>query len=129
MSRFVLCGIIAISLVGCHQAHNVAVTGVARPKIDEDAVRYYVSPPAHYLVVGVIAAEAHQFTPHGRKSNLLQELREAAAEVGANGVLLDPAQVSLPSGQLIDKPLSADAVELFLNTDENLHATAIYVEN
>lgn len=111
----------------CHQAHEVAITGAARPKIDEDDVRFYVTAPAHYEPIGAISAEAHQFTRSGRISNLIQELRGGAAEVGANGVLLDKSQVTVPPDMMTSKPFTSEGAEALLNTDENLRGEAIYV--
>lgn len=114
-------------VLGCHQAHEVAVTGKARPKIDEDDVKFYVVAPLKSERVAYITAVAHQFTTSGRQSNLIQELSEGAAEVGANGVLLDTSQVSMPADLMNSAPLTPKGAQAVLNTDENLRAEAIYV--
>ncbi|HEX7964538.1 MAG TPA: hypothetical protein VF651_02365 [Gammaproteobacteria bacterium] len=114
-------------VLGCHQAHERAVTGKTRPQIDEDEVRFYVVAPIKSENVGYVTAEAHQFTHSGRVGNLIQELRSGAAEVGANGVVLDRSQVSMPSELMTSAPLTSDGAEAVLNTDENLRAQIIYV--
>lgn len=114
-------------LLGCHQAHEMAVSGKTRPKIDEDDVKFYVVAPLKSENVAYITAEAHQFTRSGRVSNLIQELRSGAAEVGANGVVLDRSQVALPDNLMNSAPMTSDGAEAVLNTDENLHAQVIYV--
>lgn len=118
---------ILLFVFGCHQAHEVAVTGKVRPKIDEDDVKFYVIAPLKSERVAYITAVAHQFTTSGRKSNLIQELGEGAAEVGSNGVLLDPSQVSMPAELMNSAPLTPKGAQAVLNTDENLRAEAIYV--
>jgi len=127
-ARQALLSIATLLLVcGCHQAHDVAVTGKVRPKIDDDDVKFYVVAPLKSERVAYITAVAHQFTTSGRQSNLIQELSEGAAEVGANGVLLDPSQVSMPADVMNSAPLTPKGAQAVLNTDENLRAEAIYV--
>ncbi|MBU6509101.1 MAG: hypothetical protein KGQ73_02830 [Gammaproteobacteria bacterium] len=120
--------ILSMLLTGCfffHQGHQTIITGIVRPKIDDDDVRFFLSPPARYEVIAIITAQAHQMTRNNRINDMLDEFRKGAAGVGANGVLLDASQVAVlpgtPSG-----PYSQDSVVGFLNTDENLRAQAIY---
>lgn len=116
------------SLSGCHQAHDVNVTGVARPRIDEDQVKFYLSPPLHFVVIGVVAATAHHPFPSHRASTLLQELAAGAAQVGANGVILESSLIRAPSTMITQEPYDADSLIDFIDQSEShTNGEAIFV--
>lgn len=121
--------VLSVFLSSCfffHQGHEVAITGKVRAPIDEDNVKFFLSPPERYEVIGAVGAQAHQMTSSHRISDMLDEMRDGAARVGANGVLLDPAQINLPAGVTSSTPYDQDDVQGFINTDENLRGKVIY---
>jgi hypothetical protein len=69
---------------------NAIVTGTARDAISPEQVRLYRTPPARFEEVAIINASAgHDFRKSsGLMNSAIQRLKEEAARVGANGVLL-----------------------------------------
>ncbi|WP_299769720.1 hypothetical protein [uncultured Pseudoteredinibacter sp.] len=69
---------------------NSIVIGEARSPIDPSAVRIYRTPPESYEEIAMISASAgHDFKKNSSLVNsAIQRLKEEAAKLGANGVLL-----------------------------------------
>jgi hypothetical protein len=87
--------IIALALLsGCAITNETAlVTGRVRPAIYPDQVVIYTAPPKRYEEIAIISADAaHDFM---QKQALLdtavQNAKRKAAQLGANGILLDEA--------------------------------------
>ena len=79
-----------VLLSGCASS-STHLTGPARPPISPDQVRVYQAPPPHFQQIAQIdvSTSAHLF--HGDRqtdAEAIQRLKEEAAKVGANGVLL-----------------------------------------
>ena len=88
-------GIITAALLsGCAITNETAlVTGRVRPAISPDQVVIYTSPPRRYEEIAIISADAaHDFM---QKQALLDtavlNAKKKAAQLGANGILLDEA--------------------------------------
>jgi hypothetical protein len=82
----------AAMLFGCASSH--VMIGQARPAIAPDAVRIYLRPPAKYQEIALIEASSRAtmaITDQGKMDKAIQRLREEAASLGANGVLLQGA--------------------------------------
>jgi len=81
-------------LSGCAITNETAlVTGRVRPAISPDQVVIYTSPPRRYEEIAIISADAaHDFM---QKQALLDtavlNAKKKAAQLGANGILLDEA--------------------------------------
>ena len=69
---------------------NAIVTGIAKDPISPEQVRLYRTPPAEFEEIAMINASAgHDFKSGSSLMNAaIQRLKEEAAKVGANGVLL-----------------------------------------
>lgn len=82
--------LIACFLAGCASSSSRLVAP-ARPGIDPVEVQIYRTPPRHYEEIALLdATSGARFfhgTPQG-EAEALHRLREEAAKVGANGVLL-----------------------------------------
>lgn len=80
----------ACLLAGCASSSSRLVAP-ARPAIDPAEVQIYRAPPRHYQEIAVLdatsGAQFYHGTPQG-EMEALQQLKEEAAKVGANGVLL-----------------------------------------
>jgi hypothetical protein len=78
-------------LAGCASSH--VLVGTARPPISPDAVRIYLHPPANYEEIAIVDASSRggvpAFTDQQKVNKTIERLKEEAAEVGANGILLD----------------------------------------
>jgi hypothetical protein len=77
------------ALVGCVSSH--VMIGQARPPISPDQVRIYWHPPAAYDEIALLdTSSRHSFsiTAQGKTDAVIERLKEEAAKLGANGVLL-----------------------------------------
>lgn len=86
-----MAGIMFATMNGCTiMDGNAIVTGNARDAISPEEVRLYRSPPEKFEEVAIVNASAgHDFRKDSSLMNAaIQRLKEEAAKVGANGVLL-----------------------------------------
>lgn len=69
---------------------NAIVTGNIRPAISPDKVRIYRTAPDSFEEVAIVSASAgHDFKKNSELMNeAIQRLKEEAAKVGANGIIL-----------------------------------------
>ena len=77
-------------LAGC-AGSSIRLLAPARPAIDPAAVRIYRTPPQHYQEIAALDATSGAKFFRGSQqgeAEALQRLKEEAAKVGANGVLL-----------------------------------------
>lgn len=80
---------ICVLLTACSSGTAV-VTGTKRERISSNDVILYHSAPPSYEVVGFIeASDDTGWTPAGSLENAIAELKNQAAKLGANGVLLE----------------------------------------
>ncbi|NVK75128.1 MAG: hypothetical protein HWE24_16785 [Oceanospirillaceae bacterium] len=79
-----------VLLFGCASGSHV-VTGQQMPELDPDQVTVFEKAPEFdYKVIGIVRASSDNgFTEDSRREKATQELKEQAAEIGANGVILD----------------------------------------
>jgi hypothetical protein len=93
MKRFRSCAtaFLAATLIsGC--ATRTIMVGPARPAISPEAVRVYEAPPRHFERIAIINSSAGTswiFSDRAEMDTAIARLREQAAAVGANGVLLE----------------------------------------
>jgi len=65
------------------------ITGEARLAIDPSTVRIYIDPPTQFEAIGIIEASSDvEFSRQAAQDRVINELRNRAARIGANGVLL-----------------------------------------
>ncbi|GAB3372354.1 hypothetical protein GCM10027431_22520 [Lysobacter rhizosphaerae] len=78
------------ALTGCASTSKVMV-GQTRAPITPDQVRIYSQPPPHYQEIAMLETQSGGFTYGEQKKmdEVLANLRKSAAELGANGVLLE----------------------------------------
>ncbi|RBP83560.1 hypothetical protein EBI01_07445 [Marinomonas rhizomae] len=79
-----------VLLLGCSSGSHV-VTGQQMPELEVEQVTIFEQAPVFdYKVVGTVKASSDNgFTEESRKEKATQELKEQAAKIGANGVILD----------------------------------------
>jgi hypothetical protein len=88
------CLLLCLFFAGCAATTTHVMTGEARPPTDPASVRLYFSPPAHYKEIATITADSKgqlHVTAQGRVDGALKQLKEEAAKLGANGILLSSA--------------------------------------
>ena len=80
--------LIAITLVACASGSSI-VTGTKRTPLTPNQVKLYTEPPANYEVIGIVNASSDAgWTEQGSVDYAVEELKNQAAKLGANGVLL-----------------------------------------
>ena len=79
-----------VFLFGCSSGSHV-VTGQQMPELEVEQVTIFEQAPMFdYKVVGTVKASSDNgFTEDSRKEKATKELKEQAAKIGANGVILD----------------------------------------
>jgi hypothetical protein len=76
-------------LGGCASSH--VMIGEARPAISPDQVKLYLHPPEKYEEIAIIDASSRRsivFTDQQKMNKVIARLKEEAAKVGANGILI-----------------------------------------
>lgn len=76
-------------LGGCASSH--VMVGEARPPISPDQVKLYLHPPEKYEEIAIIDASSRRsivFTDQQKMNKVIARLKEEAAKVGANGILI-----------------------------------------
>ena len=88
---FVLAGFAALSLAAC-ASDSVVLTGTARPPISPAEVKIYSRPPPAFEEIAILnASKSSAFTTGGQKTvdKVIADLKEQAAKLGANGIILE----------------------------------------
>jgi hypothetical protein len=96
--RFAFLTAILLLLAGC--AGSQIITGQVRAPIDPGEVVIYTMPPPKYEQIAIIDASSQlsmAITEQGNMDVVMQRLKEKAAALGANGVLLQGTG-SAPTG-------------------------------
>src|ERR1700721_935774 len=84
-----ICGCIALAACA---TDSVVITGSPRPAISPAHVRIYPPPPAAFEEIAILNTSKNSaFTTGGQKTvdKVIEGLKEQAAKVGANGVILE----------------------------------------
>jgi hypothetical protein len=86
LSAFVV--LLVGTLTACASGSAI-ITGTTRAPISPTQVRIYLEPPAQFEVIGLVNASSDSgWTEQGSMDYAIQELKNQAAKLGANGVLL-----------------------------------------
>ena len=86
--------LLAAVLVGCSTSSHVMI-GTARPPISPDSVRVYLQPPEKYEEIATLDASSQgsfAITSQQNMDKAIARLKEEAAKLGANGILLQGVQ-------------------------------------
>ena len=89
--RATACVLTAV-LAGCAASSQVVLVGAARPAISPDQVKVYLEPPGTtYEQIANLAASSEgsfAITAAGKMDKVVERLKQQAAKLGANGLLL-----------------------------------------
>ena len=130
--------VLAVLLPGCSTSSHVMV-GTARPPISPESVRIYLEPPPRYEQVATLDATSQgSFAITGQQNmdKAMARLKEEAAKLGANGVLLQGVQdqqtgsIGTGVGSSSYGPGSSTGVGVggsFAISNKAAHGIAIYV--
>ena len=87
-------GALALVLLGCSTSSHVMI-GTAHPPISPESVRIYLQPPEKYEQIATLDASSQgslAVTSQQNMDKAIARLKEEAAKLGANGVLLQGVQ-------------------------------------
>ena len=129
-----------VFLAGCSASSSVLV-GEARPAIAPEEVVIYTKAPESYEEIALVESSSKSslaFSAQGKMDTMIQRLKEEAAKLGANGVLLQ--QTGTEQGSTVSTGAGtatgsrSSSFGLGLGTSVGLTNTAgsglaIYVEN
>jgi hypothetical protein len=136
--RLSLVAALVVLLPACSTSSHVMI-GQARPAISPESVRIYMQPPPQYEEVAVLDATSQgSFAITGQQNmdKAIARLKEQAAKLGANGVLLQGVQdqqtgsIGAGGGSSSYGPGSSTGVGLggsFAISNKAAHGIAIYV--
>jgi hypothetical protein len=132
-------GLAAVALTACASSH--VMIGKARAPISPDLVQIYTQPPnAKYEEIATVDTSSRgsfSFTAQRKTDQVIKRLRQEAAKLGANGVVLqgmgDQVSGSIGTGLGQDSYSSNTAVSGGIGISAGLHqkvasGIAIYVE-
>jgi hypothetical protein len=92
--RCLSAGAAALALLACSTSSHVLV-GTPRPPISPDSVRIYTQPPPKYEQIAHLDASSQgsfAITSQQNMDKAMARLKEEAAKLGANGILLQGVQ-------------------------------------
>jgi hypothetical protein len=92
--RLSLAAVLAVVLLGCATSSHVMI-GTAHPPVSPASVRVYLEPPEKYEQIATIDATSQGTLALTSQQNMdaaIARLKEEAAKLGANGVLLQGVQ-------------------------------------
>lgn len=80
--------LIGLTVAGCASGSAILV-GTQRAPLSPEQVQIYAEPPESYEVIAIVKASSDSgWTEQGSVDYAIRELKNQAAKVGANGVLL-----------------------------------------
>jgi hypothetical protein len=87
--RTIVYVVLLATLAGCASSH--VLVGTPRAAIPPDQVKVYLHPPANYEEIALVDATSRHgmaFTDQQKMNKVIDRMKEEAASVGANGLLL-----------------------------------------
>jgi len=117
--------LIAIFLFASCASGSYVLTGQKRDPIDSSLVILYTSPPAKYDVIGIVNASSDSgWTQQGDMDLAVSKLKELAANLGGNGILLSSTGESTSSAV---GSYNNGVVYTTSSTSQTITGQAIYV--
>jgi len=109
--------VVLSALITSCSSGTAIVTGTKRTQISSNEVTLYFSAPKNYEVIALVeASDDTGWTPEGSLKNAIEELKNQAAKLGANGVLLGDTSTinsTVMGAPWITKTASAQAIHVF----------------
>ena len=89
--KVLISAFLALLLMGCATGSGTAIiTGTKRAPLDPSEVKLYLEAPAIFEVIGKVDASSDAgWTEQESQDYAIQELKNQAAKLGANGVILE----------------------------------------
>lgn len=123
--------VLVLGLTGCTTS-DVILTGDQHPKLSPTDVKVYLRHPQKFESIALITASSNT-TPvrSGNKTRAINELKEKAAELGANGIVLTEADGGESPRTVVMNPAGTAAVGVVTagkGPMVEMQAEAIFVE-
>lgn len=121
--RILLSLLLPLILTGCASASGTyLITGTQREAIGAESVVIYTEFPVQYETIGIVTASSDAgWTEQDSLNYAVAELKNQAAKIGANGVVIENMGETSSGGMIVSGiyvPVSA----------QNVSGKAIYVE-
>jgi len=90
-SQLAALAFLAMGLAACAPSSHILV-GTARPPISPSEVKLYLQPPPAFEQIAILNASSNSMLGTGGQGSVdkvIQRLKEEAAKVGANGIILE----------------------------------------
>ena len=114
-----------VVLSSCATFASHIITGTVRPPIDPALVKLYTFPPPKSKAIAILTVESSGWTTQGEKDIAVAKLKEEAASLGANGVLLTGMGIE-SSGVVGNMNPQTGAIWMGQSTYTTMRATAIF---
>lgn len=121
--------VIALGLVACGTDGTSVLTGQSRPSTDPSQVVLYLTPPAKYETIGLVSAKSGRHgSDQSKMEDAVQKLKEEAADVGANGVVIQgTGEATSGSTGVIIQAGNVPMIFSAQNHRETINGIAIFV--
>lgn len=117
--------LITILILSSCASGSYILTGEKRTPVKPKSVKLYTSPPHEYEVIGIVNASSDSgWTQQGDMDYAVTELKDQAAKLGANGVILSG------TGESTSSTVGAygnGAVYAVSSTAQTVSGKAVYV--
>lgn len=127
LRKFLILSIFSLLLSACSASSHLII-GEVRPPINITQVKIYTERPEAFEKIAIIDASSKNsfsFTEQSKMNAALKLLKQEAAKLGANGILLG----SVNDEQVLVPITNADGSTIYATgTNKSLKATAIYVK-
>jgi hypothetical protein len=101
MARAAPAAIVVCLLMSACAASSHVLVGTARPPISPDQVKVYLQPPPRFEEVATIDANSRGtpvFTDQRKMDRAIARLKQEAANLGANGIILEGTSTEQSGG-------------------------------
>lgn len=119
-------------LVGCAASSSILI-GKSRPPISPEVVKLYIKPPSKYEEIAILDSSSKSswaVTDQGKMDVAIQRLKEEAAKVGANGILINATGDVAGGGVFSGTTSGAVTSGVFMSAfHKNARGVAIFVES
>lgn len=139
LSVYLTLAITALTLTACSSQPSTVMVGETRPAISADTVKLYLKEPSQYDTIALVSVSSDgswSFGDQAQMDAVVQRLKEQAAKLGANGILLQTTGEKRDNSVYVgtgigsysgNVGLSVQLGRLFGLTDKTAEGVAIYV--
>jgi len=103
--RIIIIPMVLLLLLGCVTAQGTyIITGEVKPAINIDEVKVYLERPSQYEIIGLVEASCELESTSAKQKTqdmVINELKNQAAKIGANGVILINTDTTSTGGAFI----------------------------